>query len=313
MFSSKVFLLCFFFFSFLSLATNAFNITELLSSFPDYSTFSNYLAQTQVADAINRQSTVTVLVVGNGNMQMVSSLPMDTIKTLLTLHVLLDYLDTQRFNNMQNSTVQVTTLYQTTGLATGGRGQVKIMGSTNGDVTFQSAADGSTENSKFVKTILTQPYNISVLEISNLITPPGLSGGNSSSNSSATAPSPSSSSPAPTNSTPASSPATSPTAAVTPAASNTPPSPASAPSVAVSPASSSSPNASTVPTSAPTGAPPKPSADAPSLVPQANDTPANETTNAPSGHPSAAAMAAGIKSSFLALMFATAWLWVRVI
>ncbi|GLT46219.1 hypothetical protein SLA2020_199920 [Shorea laevis] len=310
MFSSKVFLLCFFFFSFLFLATNAFNITELLSSFPDYSIFNNYLAQTQVADAINHQSTVTVLVVGNGNMQMVSSLPMDTIKTLLSLHVLLDYLDTQRFNNMQNSTVQVTTLYQMTGLATGGRGQVKVMGSTNGDVTFQSAADGSTENSKFVKTILTQPYNISVLEISNLITPPGLSGGNSSSNSSATAPSPSSSSPAPTNSTPASSPATSPTPAVTPAASNTP---ASAPSVAVSPASSSSPNASTVPASAPTGAPPQPSADAPSLVPQANDTPANERTNAPSGDPSAAAVAAGIKFSFLALMFATAWLWVGVI
>ncbi|GKU92731.1 hypothetical protein SLEP1_g6420 [Rubroshorea leprosula] len=199
---------------FLFSATTALDITEVINGYQDYSTFNNYPTQTQIANAINsrQNQTLTELVVNNGNMGVVSGLPMDTLKSLLTLHVLFDYFDLQKLKNLPNNTVHVTTLYQTSDQATNQRGFLNATISGNGDVAFMSAASGSSVNSKVIKNVYAQPCNFSVLEISNLITPPGLTGGNSSSNSSVC-------SPAPTNSTPASSPIKSPTPPISPVAS----------------------------------------------------------------------------------------------
>ncbi|GLT59967.1 hypothetical protein SLA2020_327600 [Shorea laevis] len=165
---------------------------------------------------------------------------MDTLKLLLSLHVLFDYFDIQKLKNLPNSTVHVTTLYQTSGQATNQCGFLNATIFGNGDVAFMSAASGSSVNSKVIKNVYAQPYNFSVLEISNLITQPGLTGGNSSSNSSV-------SPPAPTNSTLASSPTKSPTPLVSPTKSPTPP---------VSPvASNSSAPAPSTETSTPADAP----------------------------------------------------------
>ena len=42
---------------------NKFNITEILSEFPEFSTFNSLLSKTNLAEEIDNQETITVLVV----------------------------------------------------------------------------------------------------------------------------------------------------------------------------------------------------------------------------------------------------------
>ncbi|XWS12254.1 hypothetical protein CRYUN_Cryun37aG0073800 [Craigia yunnanensis] len=150
-------------------AADAFNITKILSPYPDFTTFNNYLIQTGVAGEINSQQTVTVLVVSNSNMSAVSGQSPDVIKKTLSVHVILDYYDVEKLQNLHAKTLTLTTLYQKSGLAQNQQGFLNLSHVGNGPVAFGSAAPGSNLDSTFVKTISSQPYKISVLQISNII------------------------------------------------------------------------------------------------------------------------------------------------
>ncbi|XP_022720809.1 fasciclin-like arabinogalactan protein 14 [Durio zibethinus] len=150
-------------------AADAFNITEILSPYPDFTTFNNYLIQTGVAGEINSKQTITVLVVANGNMSVISGQSTDVIKKVLSVHVILDYFDEAKLENLHSRTLTVTTLYQQSGRAQNQQGFLNVSHVGNGPVAFGSAAPGSNLDSILVKTISTQPYNISVLQISNII------------------------------------------------------------------------------------------------------------------------------------------------
>jgi hypothetical protein len=156
------------------LSITCFDITNLLSQYPAYSSYSNYLTQTQLATEINSKSTITVLVVDNSGMAPISGKPMDVIKKILSIHVLLDYFDVQKFQNMRNQNVTVNTLFQTTGQAKGSEGLMKFTDLSTGAVIFTSPSDPNGAGANLVKAVVAQPYNISVVQISAVIMPPSL-------------------------------------------------------------------------------------------------------------------------------------------
>ncbi|KAH7850471.1 hypothetical protein Vadar_033482 [Vaccinium darrowii] len=160
-----------------TLTATAHNITEILSHFPEYSLFNNYLTQTKLDGEINSRDTLTVLVLPNAAMSALAAKhPLSVIKNALSLHVLLDYFDAKKLHQISDGTTLSTTLYQTTGNAPGQIGSVNITDLKGGKVGFGSAAaaPGSALEATYTKEVKQIPYNISVLEISQPIIAPGL-------------------------------------------------------------------------------------------------------------------------------------------
>ncbi|KAK1268234.1 Fasciclin-like arabinogalactan protein 14 [Acorus gramineus] len=152
----------------------AFNITKILNQYPDYSVFNALLSETGIADAINHRQTITVLAVPNGPASSLSSQPPDVAKRLASLHVVLDYYDLDKLRSLSKGTT-LTTLFQTTGLASSHLGFLNVSHTKNPDgLAFGSAVPGSPLSASLVKTVAAQPYNVSVLEVSAVIFPPGI-------------------------------------------------------------------------------------------------------------------------------------------
>ncbi|KAI3854804.1 hypothetical protein MKW92_008818 [Papaver armeniacum] len=157
-------------------AAASHNITEILSKFPDYSVYNDYLTKTKVSDEINSRQTITVLVLNNGAMGSLtaSNHPLSVIKKVLSLLVVLDYFDNQKLHDISEGTTLSTTLYQTTGNAPGNLGFVNITDMKGGKVALGSAAPGSKLDSNYTKSVKQIPYSLSVLEISAPIIAPGI-------------------------------------------------------------------------------------------------------------------------------------------
>ncbi|KAK3219227.1 hypothetical protein Dsin_013197 [Dipteronia sinensis] len=183
--SSKHLSLFFSFFFLISSSASALNITDILSKYPEFSTFSNLLVQTKVGDAINSRQTITVLVVNNGAFSSLSGEPDNVVKNILSLHVILDYFDQQKIQKLEKKTALLTTLFQSSGQAKGQQGFLNVTNLSDGSIAFGSAVPGAELKSKFEKAVTSQPYNISILQVSSVIAPPGMVGNsNSNSNSS---------------------------------------------------------------------------------------------------------------------------------
>ncbi|WMV40282.1 hypothetical protein MTR67_033667 [Solanum verrucosum] len=262
-------LLTFFFFLLLSQA-KSFNITSLLNHYSSFSNFNNYLTQTGVAAAINSRQTITVLVVENNNLSPLKGMSQDVIANIMRVHVLLDYYDVPKMQMLPNKTMKTPTLFQTTGYANNDQGFFNMTDLGTGSISLGSAAKGETLGSKLVKSIASQPYNISILQISNVIIPSGID--------SSTPTSPPPSSPpatAPISSAPTYSPASSPhgsSAALAPGAS-----PASSPhgsSAAPAPGASSAALAPGTDTGPGTDAGPAPESEAAETPIEATPAPA---------------------------------------
>jgi hypothetical protein len=140
------------FFLIFSSAT-AFNITKLLGRHPEFSTFNGYLTETQLAAEINRRQTITVLAVGNRDLSSLSGKPIDVIKNVLSLHVVLDYYDVSKLQSLTNKTALLTTLFQSSGQATDQRGFLNVTDLSSGEVVFGSAVKDSPLTAKFVKSV----------------------------------------------------------------------------------------------------------------------------------------------------------------
>ncbi|CAK9170643.1 unnamed protein product [Ilex paraguariensis] len=157
----------------LSSTVTAFNITKLLGRYDGFNTFNDLLTQTHLNDEINSRRTISVLAVSDGNIAQIAGKPIDVIKNILSNHVVLDYYDILKLNNLSKGSALLTTLFQTTGVASQKQGFLNVTNS-NGEIVFSSAVKGSPHDVKLVKSVAAQPYNISVLEISAPIIAPGL-------------------------------------------------------------------------------------------------------------------------------------------
>ncbi|KAL4362136.1 hypothetical protein GQ457_04G032290 [Hibiscus cannabinus] len=161
--------------SLVAVSVSAHNITAILEGFPDYSSYNSFLSQTKLADEINTRETITCLVLNNGAMSALTAKhPLSVIKSVLSLHVLLDYYDPPKLHKISKGTTLTTTLYQTTGNAPGNLGFVNITDLQGGKVGFGSAIPGSKLDSSYTKSVKQIPYNISILEISAPIIAPGI-------------------------------------------------------------------------------------------------------------------------------------------
>ncbi|CAM0903265.1 unnamed protein product [Alopecurus aequalis] len=156
-------------------AAHAHNITAILDGYSEYSLYNSFLSQTKVCDEINGRSTVTCLVLTNGAMSsLVSNLSLADVKNALRLLTLLDYYDPKKLHSLHGGSELTTTLYQTTGDASGDMGHVNITNLRGGKVAFASAEPGSKFQATYTKSVKEEPYNLSVLEVSDPITFPGL-------------------------------------------------------------------------------------------------------------------------------------------
>jgi len=149
---------------------NAFNITKVLDGYPEFSEFNQDLKRTKLADDINSRQTITVLVVSNAGLSSLSGLDPASLKRVLSLHVLLDYFDADKLQQITNGTTLTTSLYQTTGSATGTSGLVNITDLKGGKVAFGVGGGHPSLPATFVKSVQQETYNLSVIEISQPIT-----------------------------------------------------------------------------------------------------------------------------------------------
>ncbi|XP_030454767.2 fasciclin-like arabinogalactan protein 2 [Syzygium oleosum] len=158
----------------LSPAADAHNITHILAKHPEFSTFNHYLTVTHLAAEINRRLTITVLAVDNGAMSAIldKHLSIGTLKNLLSLHVLVDYFGTKKLHQISSGTTLTSTMFQATGTAAGTSGYINITDLKGGKVGFGAEDNGGDLNAVFVKSVDEIPYNISVLQISQVLTSP---------------------------------------------------------------------------------------------------------------------------------------------
>ncbi|GJX62939.1 fasciclin-like arabinogalactan protein 8 [Tanacetum coccineum] len=151
------------------------NITDILSNFPEYSVYNDYLTKTKLNDEINSRKTVTVLVLNNNmTTQLGANVTLAVMKTVLSIHVLLDFFDSEKLMKIGGGSQVATTLYQTTGQALENTGFVNITDLPGGKIGFGSGNGRSKLDSLFVKDVKEIPYDISVLEINSPINAPGI-------------------------------------------------------------------------------------------------------------------------------------------
>ncbi|BAT82245.1 hypothetical protein LR48_Vigan07g235300 [Vigna angularis] len=156
----------------LSSTINGFNITEMLEKYPELSSFNKYITESKLADQINSRNTITVLAVENGAISSISGKTPAVIKAIIGTHIILDYYDEKKLMEVQANSSQLTTLYQSTGLAVKQQGFVNVSLIGEGEIAFSPA--GTSDYSELVKTVTTQPYNISILQITKPLISPGV-------------------------------------------------------------------------------------------------------------------------------------------
>ncbi|KAL9439798.1 hypothetical protein AB3S75_018634 [Citrus x aurantiifolia] len=160
-------------FSSSSVSVNGFDIIKILSNHPNLLAFSDLLSQTKLNEAINKRKTITVLAVDNSSIGGLSDRPVDEIKNILSVHVILDYYDVNKLKKLPK-TSSWTTMFQSTGNANDKQGYINCTRLPGEQFVFGSAVKDSPPVAKFVKSVFSQPFNISVLQVSQPIVAPGL-------------------------------------------------------------------------------------------------------------------------------------------
>ncbi|KAL9243965.1 hypothetical protein vseg_017793 [Gypsophila vaccaria] len=160
------------FLALLAIATSstAFNITKILSHHPEFSTFNDYLTKTHLANEINSRETITVLALDNSAMSSLLSkhFNLPTLRNVLSLHILVDYYGAKKLHQITDSTTTTASMFQSSGDADGNSGYVNITDLHGGKVGF-GPADVDGLHSYFVKSLVEMPYNISVIQISQVL------------------------------------------------------------------------------------------------------------------------------------------------
>ncbi|CAO2201335.1 unnamed protein product [Urochloa humidicola] len=156
-------------------AAEGFDILQILGKHDEFSQFCKLLNETQLAGDINRDRTITVLAVANGDMGQLTGghYSLGTIRHILELHVVADYYDEKKLKQLSHGATAASTLFQRSGFAPGMAGYVNITQHRGGKVTFvvDDAAD-SVKPVTFVKQIESHRYDYSVLQVSSVLSSP---------------------------------------------------------------------------------------------------------------------------------------------
>ncbi|KAF3967933.1 hypothetical protein ACB098_08G044300 [Castanea mollissima] len=163
-------------------STLAINITALLSSFPDLSSFASLISSTTISADVLQRTSVTLLAVPNSYLSSTSDLltrhhlSPTNLPDVLRYHVLLQYLTWSDLHQIPPSGTLVTTLFQTTGRATSNSGSVNItFNPSNGVVSIHSpgpySSPSQSSNATVLSLIKTLPYNITIFTVDSLLIP----------------------------------------------------------------------------------------------------------------------------------------------
>ncbi|CAN1140514.1 Fasciclin-like arabinogalactan protein 14 [Linum perenne] len=149
-----------------------YNITRVLENYPEYSEFNDLLSRSKLAEYINNKEKV-ITVLATKDVGGISGKPLTTMQAILSLHVVLDYLDKTKLKNMKRS-VTFTTMFQETGIATGNQGYLNF--TKTGDNYEQIMIGNGRRDSKLSveieKLVMTKTPVLSILEVSGLIQAP---------------------------------------------------------------------------------------------------------------------------------------------
>ncbi|KAF5446948.1 hypothetical protein F2P56_032541 [Juglans regia] len=153
----------------------AFNITALLSSIPELSSFAS-LVSTTISSDLSHRTSLTLLAIPNPYISssdlLTRRLSSTSLADVLRYHVLLQYLSWSDLQKIPSSGVLVTTLFQTTGRATSNYGSVNITRNpSNGVVSIHSPAPYSPSNATVLSLVKTLPYNVTILAVNSLLVP----------------------------------------------------------------------------------------------------------------------------------------------
>lgn len=258
---ASAFLLLFLLPFFLATAPSSGEAIDIETAFKDaprLAGFAKLITQANLVPNINEQSTVTILGVNDDGLGPASGLAPDVLQKVLAVHVVLDYYDQDKFNQMQaNEAVTLATLFQTSGNADKRQGFINMTMIDNG-IKLGSAMPGSPHDVELLDIPVTKPYYLALLEVDKMIIPPGIDKSNGNIAGSTPQSSPTK--------TPVAAPTTPP--AVAPPKAETPP--AVAPPKAETPPAVAPPKADTPPAQTPK-VPQAPAADTPKAdAPKAN-------------------------------------------
>ncbi|XP_050214066.1 fasciclin-like arabinogalactan protein 4 [Mercurialis annua] len=163
----------------LLLPISAINITSLLSSYPEFSSFTALLASTpSLTSELAHRTSLTLLAVPNSylasSVEFTRHLSPFSLADLLRYHVLLEYFSWSDLHQIPASGVLVTTLFQTTGRASSNSGTVNITtNSFMNTVNINSPSPFSSSNATVLSLVKTFPYNISIVSVNSLLIPDG--------------------------------------------------------------------------------------------------------------------------------------------
>lgn len=156
-------------------AAEGFDILQILGKHDEFSQFCKLLNETHLAGDINRDRTITVLAVANGDMGHLAAghYSLGTIRHILELHVVADYYDDKKLKQLSHAATAASTLFQRSGFAPGMAGYVNITQHRGGKVSFivDDAAD-SVKPVTYVKQIESHRYDYSVLQVSGVLSSP---------------------------------------------------------------------------------------------------------------------------------------------
>jgi len=93
-------------------AATKYNITKILAPYKEYSKFNEMLSKTRLAYDINRRQTITVLAVDNAAMSALDHYSLQTIRHILSLHVLVDYYGDKKLKKLAHGSTASSSMFQ---------------------------------------------------------------------------------------------------------------------------------------------------------------------------------------------------------
>jgi hypothetical protein len=152
------------------------DILKVLSAYPEFSAFTSMVNDTGLALSINAQKTVTVLAANNTGLPVAAlrRLPNQLLGDLISLHVVLDYLDQAKLDALRLGRTgkgsRVTTLLP-------GREAkfLRVAGGDNARITFSYAgpigSGRAPRNATLVRVVTAQAFSVMVLQVDGLVLP----------------------------------------------------------------------------------------------------------------------------------------------
>ncbi|KAK7352783.1 hypothetical protein VNO80_18214 [Phaseolus coccineus] len=151
------------------------DVLKVLSG-PEYTLFSKALTEANLVDKINSLNAVTVFPLSNAAMGTLAGKSPEALKATLMTHVLPGYYDDKKLVECMGSQTPIETLYQSSGLAQGNQGYIKVQLINEGEVVIGSAAQapGTVYDAGMVQFVAREPEVISAIELTKPIAVPGI-------------------------------------------------------------------------------------------------------------------------------------------